>query len=70
MRQDKGYCFITPADGGYGGDLFAHARAFPADIRFDCNLIGRIVEFEAGVDAKTGKHRAISVRLVDDILQE
>jgi len=63
VKQEKGFCFIKPAD-GYGPDLFAHVRAFDRSIPFDGNLVGKIVEFEAAINPKTGRHHAQSVRPV------
>jgi cold shock protein len=58
-REEKGFGFIKPDDGG--DDIFFHVSALQegADVR-----AGKAVRFETGVDRKTGKLKAISVDLV------
>jgi cold shock protein len=57
--EDKGFGFIKPDDGG--SDVFFHVSALREG---DEISPGKSVNFETGVDRKTGKSKAISVDLV------
>jgi cold shock protein len=58
FRDDKGFGFIIPDDGG--DDVFFHVSALrPGDEISP----GKPVSFEMGVDKKTGKTRAVTVDL-------
>lgn len=56
--QDKGFGFITPAEGG--PDVFFHESALREG---DDIVEGATVTYEAGPDKKTGKTKALSVDL-------
>lgn len=57
--QDKGFGFISPADGGQ--DVFFHESALREgdEIARDVK-----VSYEVGTDKKTGKTKAISVDMI------
>jgi cold shock protein len=57
-NEERGYGFIKPDDGG--NDVFFHITEF-AD---DDITVGKAVTFEIGIDAKSGKSKAVSVDLV------
>jgi cold shock protein len=59
FNEEKGFGFIKPDDGG--NDVFFHVTALRED---DEITVGKVVTFEVGADAKTGKSKAISVDLV------
>jgi CspA family cold shock protein len=59
FNKDKGYGFIKPDDGGK--DIFFHVSALR---EHDEIALGAIVNFEMGVDQKSGKPKAVSVDLV------
>jgi cold shock protein len=58
FNQDKGYGFIQPDDGG--GDVFFHVSALRGGAEI---TKGNAVNFEIGVDPKSGKTKAVSVDL-------
>ncbi|HEY8599314.1 MAG TPA: cold shock domain-containing protein [Thermomicrobiales bacterium] len=63
VRDDKGFGFIRPEDGGQ--DVFFHASSVQ-DTTFDQLREGDRVEFTAGADPRNpSRTRAESVRLVD-----
>jgi cold shock protein len=57
-NDEKGFGFIRP-DGG-GVDVFFHVSALQEG---DEIAIGKSVNFEVGVDPKSGRTRAVSVDL-------
>jgi cold shock protein len=59
FKEEKGYGFIKPDDGG--ADVFFHVTALREgdEIAKDA-----IVSFEIGADPKTGKTKAVTVDLV------
>jgi len=59
FNEDKGYVFIQPDDGGV--DVFFHVSALRDG---DEITKGNAVNFEIGVDPKSGKTKAVSVDLV------
>ena len=59
LKLDRGFFFIHPTDGSR--DVFAHCTAVEG-LDFDATLNERLVEFEIGVDHKSGKERAVRVR--------
>jgi CspA family cold shock protein len=59
FNEDKGYGFIRPDDGG--NDVFFHVSALREG---DEIALGAVVNFEMGVDQKSGKSKAVSVDLV------
>ena len=58
FNEDKGYGFIQPDDGG--GDVFFHVSALRDG---DKITKGNAVNFEVGIDPKSGKTKAVSVDL-------
>jgi CspA family cold shock protein len=58
FNEDKGFGFIQPDDGG--GDVFFHVSALRDG---DEITKGKTVNFEIGVDPKSGKTKAVSVDL-------
>jgi len=59
FNEVKGFGFIKPDDGG--NDVFFHV----SDLREDDEIVvGAAVTFEIGIDAKSGKSKAVSVDLV------
>ena len=59
FNEDKGFGFIKPDDGGV--DVFFHVSALRDG---DEISQGKAVNFEMGVDKKSGKPQAVSVDLV------
>jgi cold shock protein len=59
FNEDKGFGFIKPVDGG--DDVFFHVSALR---KGDEITVGKAVTFEIGVDAKSGKTKAVTVDLV------
>jgi cold shock protein len=59
FREDKGFGFIKPDDGG--DDVFFHVSALREG---DEISQGKSVSFETGVDKRTGRSKAISVDLM------
>jgi CspA family cold shock protein len=59
FNEDRGFGFIKPDDGG--ADVFFHVSALREG---DEITVGKAVTFEAGVDPKTGKSKAVNVDLV------
>jgi len=59
FNEDKGYGFIRPDDGG--NDVFFHVSALREG---DDVTVGKVVNFEMGVDPKSGKSKAVGVDLV------
>jgi cold shock protein len=59
-NDDKGFGFIKP-DGG-DSDVFFHVTALRED---DEITVSAAVTFEIGVDAKSGKTKAVNVDLAD-----
>jgi CspA family cold shock protein len=59
FREDKGFGFIKPDDGG--NDVFFHVSALRAG---DEIAVGKVVRFEMGTDPRSGKSKAVSVDLV------
>lgn len=61
IRDDKGFGFLKPHDGGE--DLFFHASATPwRDDAFGPQLVRLDVSFDVGTDERSGRERAINVR--------
>jgi CspA family cold shock protein len=58
FREEKGFGFITPDDGG--NDVFFHVSALRDGDEIN---LGVAVSFETGVDKNTGKTKAVSVDL-------
>jgi CspA family cold shock protein len=58
FNEDKGFGFIQPDDGGV--DVFFHVSALRDG---DEITKGNAVNFEIGVDPKSGKTKAVSVDL-------
>ena len=58
-KDDRGFGFIKPDDGG--SDIFFHATALKEG---DEIAPGVAVTYETGIDPKSGKSRATSVDLV------
>jgi CspA family cold shock protein len=58
FNEDKGFGFIQPDDGGV--DVFFHVSALRDG---DEITKGKVVNFEIGVDPKSGKTKAVSVDL-------
>jgi CspA family cold shock protein len=58
FNEDKGFGFIKPDDGGV--DVFFHVSALRDG---DEITQGKVVNFEVGVDPKSGKTKAVSVDL-------
>lgn len=58
FKEDKGFGFIQPDDGG--ADVFFHVSALRDG---DEITAGKAVTFEMGVDPKSGKIKAVSVDL-------
>jgi cold shock protein len=59
FNGDRGFGFIKPADGGI--DVFFHVLSIAEG---DDPSVGQMVDFEVGVDPKSGRSRAISVMVV------
>jgi cold shock protein len=59
FNEDRGFGFIKPDDGG--ADVFFHVSALREGDEIN---VGKAVTFEAGVDPKTGKSKAVNVDLV------
>jgi CspA family cold shock protein len=59
FNEDKGFGFIKPEDGG--DDVFFHVSALREG---DEITLGKVVNFEMGVDSKSGKPKAVSVDLI------
>jgi CspA family cold shock protein len=59
FNDEKGFGFIRPDDGS--NDVFFHVSALREG---DDVTVGKAVTFEAGVDPKSGKTKAVSVDLV------
>ena len=57
--EERGFGFIKPDDGG--DDVFFHVTALREG---DEITVGKAVTFEIGIDAKSGKSKAVSVDLV------
>jgi CspA family cold shock protein len=58
FNENKGFGFIKPDDGGV--DVFFHVSALRDG---DEITEGKVVNFEMGVDQKSGKTKAVSVDL-------
>jgi CspA family cold shock protein len=58
FNENKGFGFIKPDDGGV--DVFFHVSALRDG---DEVTEGKVVNFEMGVDQKSGKSKAVSVDL-------
>jgi CspA family cold shock protein len=58
FNDEKGFGFIQPDDGT--GDVFFHVSALREG---DEIIKGKAVNFELGVDPKSGKTKAVSVDL-------
>ena len=58
FNQEKGFGFIKPDDDGV--DVFFHVSALRDG---DEITQGKVVNFEVGVDPKSGKTKAVSVDL-------
>ena len=56
---EKGYGFIAPDDGS--DDVFVHASALVDEL--DALNKNEMVRFETGIDKRSGRIRAINVRL-------
>jgi CspA family cold shock protein len=59
FNEDKGFGFIKPEDGSV--DVFFHVSALREG---DEITLGKVVNFEMGVDPKSGKTKAVSVDLI------
>jgi CspA family cold shock protein len=59
FNEDKGFGFIKPEDGGV--DVFFHVSALREG---DEITLGKVVNFEMGIDPKSGKPKAVSVDLI------
>jgi CspA family cold shock protein len=57
FKDDKGFGFIKPDDGG--DDVFFHVSALREGAEI---TVGSAVTFEIGADAKTGKTKAVTVK--------
>jgi cold shock CspA family protein len=55
---DRGFGFIESPG---SPDMFFHMRALQDDLAMDETLRGRRVEFEPGIDPRSGKTRAVAV---------
>ena len=60
FNSEKGFGFIQP-DGG-GRDVFVHVTGLAPDMPIPAE--GLRVTFEEGTDRKTGKSKAIDVRMM------
>jgi CspA family cold shock protein len=60
-NRERGFGFAQRDDGR--SDLFVHINAVAADA--DELRIGQRISFDVGTDPKSGKTRAIDVRLID-----
>ncbi|MCK1603913.1 cold shock domain-containing protein [Bradyrhizobium sp. 166] len=58
--EERGYGWIRPDSGG--ADIFVHRRSLQGSVLWLDQ--GHRVEFEIGLDARTGKPHADSVRLI------
>ncbi len=62
IRDDKGFGFIAPDDGGQ--DLFFHSSSVEGGATFDSLRQGQRVEYTAGTDPRNpGRARAERVQL-------
>lgn len=59
FNEEKGFGFIRPDDGS--NDVFFHVSALREG---DEITVGKAVTFETGIDAKSGKSKAVNVDLV------
>jgi cold shock protein len=59
LKNDKGFGFIKPDDGG--NDVFVHVSAVPGQQPLH---EGMRVGFDVTQDRKTGKNRAANVRII------
>ena len=60
FREDKGYGFIEPDQ---GGDLFVHISE--VDENFDTLAKGQRVSFEEGASQRTGRPEAKNVTVIE-----
>jgi CspA family cold shock protein len=60
FNEEKRFGFIKPDDGGV--DVFFHESALREG---EDVTVGKVVTYEIGADAKTGKSKAVSVDLKD-----
>jgi cold shock protein len=60
FKDDRGYGWIRPDDGG-GGDIFVHARNI---VNADKLNQGQRVSFDVVTDDRRGKPRADKVRVI------
>lgn len=60
-HEDRGFGFIRPDEGG-GGDIFVHRKSLVGSALWLEQ--GQRVEFEIGLDARTGKQQAQNVEVL------
>jgi CspA family cold shock protein len=58
---NKGFGFVTPLPPDAGEDIFLHASALPEGM---LPIQNDLIEFEIGIDRRTGRTRAERVELV------
>ncbi|MCP3397121.1 MULTISPECIES: cold-shock protein [unclassified Bradyrhizobium] len=59
-KEDRCFGFIRPDEGG--GDIFVHRKSLVGSALWLEQ--GQRVEFEIGLDARTGKHQALNVEIL------
>jgi CspA family cold shock protein len=58
---DRGFGFIAPEDGG--PDVFVHVSTLQR-AGLDELAVGELVEYETGVDPRTGKTRVSALKMI------
>jgi cold shock protein len=58
-KEERGFGFIKPDDGG--GDVFFH---FSSTADGDAISIGKAVDYDLGVDERSGKPKAVRVDIL------
>ncbi|MGE4002641.1 MAG: cold shock domain-containing protein [Planctomycetaceae bacterium] len=60
INSDRGYGFIS--HDGVRGDTFFHCSVLTGGLVFSSDIVGSRVQFDIGVDPRSGRERAQQVR--------
>ncbi len=66
IREDRGFGFVAPSDGGSREDLFFHASAVE-NATFELLQVGQAVSFDVEPDPRNpSRSRAVRVRVLEE----